>query len=169
MASRRKLTSVADGTANAFAHRGNDVDGWWVPGLLLRETTPASPDYSIDLLTGNAAPDDLPDGLADLGPAWARYFTWALGRHGIPSRRVLAARLEFSFDRGVEVSSYIPDKSDHPFSCTVRIEDDLGRTHERTVLGHCSRPDEFTDPNPYLRPRRSAAPYDPGRIKSRIE
>jgi hypothetical protein len=149
MASRRKLTSVANGIANAFAHRVNDVDGWWVPGLLLREMRRASPDSSIDLLTGNATPDDLPNGLADLGPAWARYFTWTLGRHGIPSGRVLAARLAFSFDRDVEVYSYLPDKSDHPFSCSVRIEDDHGRIHERTVLGHCSRPEEFTDPNPY--------------------
>ena len=74
MASRRILALVADGTARAFANRGNDVDGWWVPGLLLRETTLATPDYTIDLLTGKAAPAELPAGLADLGPAWGAIF-----------------------------------------------------------------------------------------------
>jgi hypothetical protein len=168
MSSRRRLASVADGTAKAFANRGNDVDGWWAPSLLLSATTPATPDYSIDLLTGKAVPAGLPAGLHSLGQAWARYFAWTLRRHSVPARRVLTARLALSFDREVEVSSHLQNKWDHPFSCTVRVEDDLGRIHERTVIGHCSRPEDFTDPNPYSRPRRSAAPYDPGRIESRV-
>ena len=102
------LASVADGTAKAFAHRGNDVDGWWVPGLLLSVTTPATPDYSIDLLTGTADPANLPGGLEDLGPAWARYFNWTLGRHSVPSGRVVTARLTLSFDRDVRIQSHLP-------------------------------------------------------------
>jgi hypothetical protein len=167
VASRRLLTSVADGTARAFANRSNDVDGWWVPGLLLRETVPSQPDYSIDLIAGMSIPSSLSGGLGELGPAWARYFTWTLGRHAIPVDRVLGARLSFKVDRAVEVPSHFLGNSDHPFVVTVRIDDDLGLVHERSVGGHCSQPEAFIDPNPDRRPRRSA-PYDPGRIDSRI-
>lgn len=56
MSSRHHLTSVADGTARAFAERNNDVDGWWTLGLLLAAVPPGDPDYGVDLLTGEATP-----------------------------------------------------------------------------------------------------------------
>jgi hypothetical protein len=168
MTSRRRLTSVADGTARAFANRGNDVDGWWALSLLLEATTPADPDFSIDLLTGMTVPHELPDNLLQLGPAWARYLSWSLGRHRVARTRVALAHLALRFERAVAVPSHISGGTDHPFSCTVTIEDDLGRLHESTIAGHCARRGDFTEPNPYLRPRRSAGPHDPGRVNQRL-
>jgi hypothetical protein len=168
MASRRQLLSVAHGTAHAFADRGNDVDGWWALGLLLRDTQAGAPDYSIDLLTGRTRPERLPGDLNELGRAWARYFAWSLERHQVPVDRVRTATLSITFDRSTTVYSWIPNNEDHPFICVVEIEDDRAHVHARSVVGHASRPEDFTDPNPWWRPRRSVEPHHPGRVAYRV-
>jgi hypothetical protein len=168
MASRRLLLSVADGTARAFANRGNDVDGWWALGLLLAATKPTDPDYRLDLLTGETTPPTITPALDQLGPAWARYFAWTLVRHGVPAARVRNAELTVRYNRGDAVTSWIPGNSDRPFACTVSIRDDQGRGYERTIAGHCSRLSDFTNPDPEMRPRRSGGPSDAGRIVGRI-
>ena len=168
MASRRVLAGVAHGTANAFANRDNDVDGWWALGLLLAETEPAEPDYSLDLLTGKTQPESLTPALDELGPAWARYFGWTIARHGVPSDRVATAQLTVQFRRDEAVYAIYPGIWNRPFECTVTILDDRGRKYQRTVVGQCTRLGEFGNPNHWLRPRRSAGPFDPGRVTRRI-
>ena len=168
MASRRALLGVADGTASAFANRDNDVDGWWALGLLLAETEPAEPDYSLDLLTGETRPESLTPALDELGPAWARYFGWTLARQGVPSGRVATALLTVHFRRDEAVYAWYPGIWNRPFECTVTILDDRGRRYQRTVAGQCTRLDEFGNPNHWLRPMRSEGPFDPGRVTARI-
>jgi len=167
MGSRRHLASVAEGVARAFAMRNNDVDGWWALGLLLAAVPPGDPDYRVDLLTGAAAPV-VGNELGALGDAWARYLRWSLQRHGIQHGAVRSAELQVRFNRLDAVTSWIPGGRDYPFKCTVVIEDDRGRRYQRAVEGHCSRPDDFVDPNPNLRPRRSVSRHDPGRVSDRI-
>ena len=162
------LMSVADGTAQAFASRGNDVDGWWALGLLLAECKSADPDYQVDLLSGAATPAHLTQALDDLGPAWARYFAWSVARHGLSPAYVRTALLAVRFDRTQVVYSHIPNNWDRPFTCTVTILDDRGRSRERVVTGHCSRPTDFVDPNPWWRPRRSLGLHDAGRVSRRV-
>jgi len=168
MVSRRHVASVADGIARSFASRNNDIEGWWALGLLLTNVGPGEPDYRIDLLTGDPTPPSIGPELGALGPAWARYLRWSLERHGLQFTALRSAVLSVRFDRSKEVKSWIPGARDRPFECTVTIEDDRGRRHERSVFGHCSRPGDFTNPNPYMRPRPSAGPYDPGRVARRI-
>jgi hypothetical protein len=167
MASRPVLVSVADGLARAFAGRDNDVEGWWVPGLLLDATAPADPAYRLDLMTGATSPTSLTPELDELGPAWARYFAWTLARHGVPPDRVATADLTLRFEHG-SVRSWL-GVTDWPFVSMVRIQDDRGRDYERSAISHCSRLSDF-DPSapPGGRPRRSAGPYDPGRIAMRM-
>jgi hypothetical protein len=55
MGQSRRLASVADGTARAFAGRNNDLDGWWAAGLLL-EALPNGVYYMLDLLAGSSEP-----------------------------------------------------------------------------------------------------------------
>jgi hypothetical protein len=113
MASRRVLVSVAGGVARAFANRNNDVEGWFAPALLMEATAPADPAYRHDLLTGETIPTSLTPALDELGPAWVRYFTWTLGRHGVPPDRVAMAALtlRFEYDRwgaGVKSRPHAP-------------------------------------------------------------
>ena len=137
-------------------------------GLLLAAVPPGDPDYRVDLLTGEAAPVVGQTELGALGDAWAQYLGWSLRRHGVPQGAVRSADLEVRFDRLEAVASWIPAGLDCEFTCTVTIQDDRGRRYERVVEGHCSRPDAFVDPNPYLRPRRSVSRDDPGRVSARI-
>jgi hypothetical protein len=168
MSNYRFLASVADGTARAFIGRNNDVAGWWALGLLLDALRPNS-DFTVDLLTGSAAPTLANPDLADVGPVWATYFRWSLGRHRVPEPTVRAALLTVRFDRSKSVPSWLPDRSDCPFVCAVRIEDVTGREFERRASGHCSPQSEFRWALPSRRPMRSAPPHDdPGRVRRRI-
>ncbi len=153
MATRRQVVSVAEGTALAFASRNNDVGGWWALGLLLAAVPPGDPDYQVDLLTGEATPVVLEPAIRELGAVWAAYLRWSLERHGVPLSFVRSAALTVRFDRAHEVPSWIPGGRDHPFRCSVTIEDDRSDVHERLAEGHCSRLDAFVDPD--LRPRRA--------------
>jgi hypothetical protein len=167
MTSRRLLTSVAEGLARSFASRNNDVEGWWALGLLLAAVPPADPDYRVDLLSGQATPALEGSELSELGDAWARYLRWSIQRHGLTIDAVRDATLTVRFDRSSEVKSPFPGGPDRSFVCIVTIEDDRGRRHERLVVGHCGRLSDFVDPSPYLRPRRSAGPHEPGRVSKR--
>jgi hypothetical protein len=172
MASRRVLTGVAESTARAFSSRNNDLDGWWVPGLLLDAMPAADPDYALDLLSGVATPEPSEAGLRLLGPAWARYLVWLLDRYGVARRYVESANLSMRFDRTRLVHSHIYEVHarplDHPFTCRVEITDDRGRIHARSVDGHCGRLAVFIDPNPYNRPCQSASGPGP-RVLEDIE
>jgi len=169
MASRRVLASVAYGVASAFASRNNDLNGWWVPGLLVGELTPDKPAYHLDLLTGETVPGTINPALGELGPAWARYFAWSLTRHSLPSTRVTDASLTVRFDYDVSVPSWRFGVTDHPFLCTVTITDDRGRGYERSALSHCAPLSAFdwSEP-PAGRPMRSGGPHEAGRISMRV-
>jgi hypothetical protein len=169
MASRRVLVSVADGVARAFSSRNNDVEGWWVPALLLDATAPADPAYRLDLLTGRTIPTTLTAALDDLGPAWARYFSWTLARHGVPPDRVTTADLIVRFGHDELAPWLLLGRTHRPFDCTVRIRDDRGRIYERGAISYCSRLSDFDQSLPPAgRPTRSAPPYDAGRIAQRV-
>ena len=168
MASRRLLTSVANGTAAAFGSRNNDVDGWWAPGLLLDALDEKADDYRVDLITGTSLPP-LEDELHDLGSAWARYFRWSLDRHGIRPDIVREGTLSLSFDRTRRTRSGFPGADEVPFQITVALTDDRGRQYAATVNSSCGRLEDFRDPNPYQRPMRSTSRTgDPGRIGQRL-
>jgi hypothetical protein len=168
MGNYRFLASVADGTARAFIGRNNDVGGWWALGILL-DAFPTDSDFTLDLITGTAAPALANSDLAHVGPAWATYFRWSLGRHGVPEATVRTAVLAVRFDRSGSVPSSLPDRSDCPFMCAVRIEDVAGREFEGLASGHCSPYSAFRWAPPLLRPMRSAPPHDdPGRVRRRI-
>jgi hypothetical protein len=169
MTSRRALASVADGTVRAFTSRNYDVDGWWALGLLLAAVPPADPDFRADLLTGDATSALQQTELSTLGGAWTRYLPWSVERHGVPIALVRSATLTVRFDRADDVASPFPGGPDHSFVCSVSIEDDRGRLHERLAAGHCGRLSDFVDANPDLRPRRSGGPYDPGRVSLRMD
>jgi hypothetical protein len=168
MGSRRHLTSAAFGTAQSFASRNNDVDGWWAIGLLLAELGPGDQQYRIDLVSGEATPIISERGLGELGPAWAQYLRWSLAQHGLSLSQVERARLTLEFDRTIEVQSRFPGGPDRPFRCTVEIEDDRGGLHSASAEGHCGRLDDFPDPAPFQRPMRSAGPHEPVRILQRV-
>jgi hypothetical protein len=91
-----------------------------------------------------------------------------LDRHRLSIGVVRSAVLTVRFDRTRDVASWIPGGHDNPFVCTVTIEDDRGRRHERVAEGHCARPDDFADPNPDLRPRRAIVTSSP-RVLERVE
>jgi hypothetical protein len=168
MSNHRFLASVADGTARAFIGRNNDVGGWWALGLLL-DALPTDSDFTVDLITGTAAPALANPDLAHVGPAWATYFRWSLGRHGVPEATVRAAVLTVRFDRSRSVPSWLPDRSDCPFLCAVRIEDVAGREFERLASGHCSPQSDFRWALPPRRPMRSGLAHDdPGRMGYRM-
>lgn len=168
MGTRRRLASVADGTVGAFVARSNDVGNFWALGVLLEDGPPGDPDVIIDLMTGRMTPRLVGSRAALLGDAWARYLRWSIGKHDLKLNVVRSATLTLDFDRTLEVHSWIPGGRDHPFVCSVTIEDDRGRRYNKSREGHCAPPGQFQDPNPYLRPRPSAGPGDPGRMDSRL-
>lgn len=168
MGSRRHLMSVALGTAQSFASRNNDVDGWWAIGQLLAELGTVDQAYRIDLLTGEAAPVIRERGLGALGSAWANYLRWSLAQHGLSLAQIERAGLTLQFDRTTEVQSRFPGGPDRPFRCTVEIQDDRGRLHIGSAEGHSGRLDDFPDATPYRRPMRSAGPHDPVRVLQRV-
>jgi hypothetical protein len=159
---------VARGTAQSFASRNNDVDGWWAIGLLLAELGTGDEAYRIDLVSGGAVPVINEPGLAALGPAWAHYLQWSLAQHGLDLAQVDQAGLTLLFDRTAEVQSRFPGGPDRPFRCTVEIRDDRGRLHTGSAEGHSGRLDDFPDPMPHRRPMRSGGPHDAVRVLQRV-
>jgi hypothetical protein len=170
MASRRVLASVADSIAWIFVSRNNDVDGWWAPGLLIDVVAPADPAYTLDLLTGETVPKTISPTLDQLGPAWARYFAWSLGRFGMQTNSVASATLMVRFLYGVSVPSWRFGRTDTPFLCTVTITDDRGRRHQRIASSHCTPLSAFDwSEAPAGYPARSAGPHDAARIAQRVD
>jgi len=166
---RNRFDSVARSTADAFASRNNDVDGWWAPGLLLDALSPGDSDYRIDLLTGNATPTPTDSRLISLGPAWAAYFSWSIERHGLAKGITQAAELVLTFDRITLVPGWIPGARDSPFTCRVTVVHDTNHKHEAVVAGHCSRLSEFQSSSaPERKPWRSTGRGQPPRVLERI-
>lgn len=160
----RRLASVADGTARAFSSRNNDVDGWWALGLLLAQAPPSG-EVTLDLIAGVVHPEATDPMLAALGPAWGRYLSWTLDRHGLSPGSVKFAGLSLRFDLSTQVPSWIDGARDHPFLCTVTIEDDGGHLYKRQTAGHCARPRDFAGASPM----RSGPPHDDvGRVHQRM-
>ena len=138
MASRRHLTSVAEGVARAFAGRNNDVDGWWALGVLLAAVPADNPTVEIDLVSGETSPEFANEvsGLRLLPATWSGYFRWSVEHHGLSFGVVRAARLAVRFDLGDPRQSTF-ERDTYPFTCTVTIEDDRGHRRERSVEGRC--------------------------------
>jgi hypothetical protein len=150
----RELESVVRGVVASFVSRNNDVDGWWAVGLLLAAVDPTDPSLTIDLMTGDSAPDLSGDGsgLQFLAKTWAATFARLVESQGVrhaPTSALL---------RVLYVPMNLRKGELYGFRCEVDVRDHRGRQFLAVKGGFC-RPHVTTSERQSAGPNRLARRY----------
>jgi hypothetical protein len=137
MPKRKVLKSVARSEADSFTSLMNYAEDDYVLGHILNlARTTGKTELSIDLLSGEAGPEEL---LAHpVGPRVAWYvqgFEDLVSRSGSDPALVSSAILELKFDTSVSHTRMRSPEPESPYVCTVRIVDDRGKTYESRLTG----------------------------------
>ncbi len=141
MSRRRKLKDLAVGIATKFISRNNDLRGYWALGILFKDLDKVGgTSISLNLLTGKSTPDL--KNANKVAIEFSKYLDQQLKQRGFHKSQVLEAILSIAFD--------VAPSKDHlqvikisargkPFTCSVKLLDDLGNTHRYTAKGWCSK------------------------------
>ena len=135
MSSRRHLASVAPRALRThWRHETTMSMAGGPSGCSSMQSRPAIPTTRSTSWQGERCLRRRGDSRAS-GMPRGRYLRWSLDRHRLPMGVVRNAVLTVQFDRSRDVASSITGGHDRPFTCTVSIDDDRGRRHERVGRG----------------------------------
>src|SRR5216683_4438934 len=138
MASHKKLQSVSRSIADSFTSLMNYSANDYVMGHLLKAArTTGMSRLDVDLLSGIASPKALLlKPVAYSVDAYCQDLSSLVRRSGSDIAFVRSASLSVEFDISISrPHSRAPNLSESPYTCTVRIEDDRGKTYESDLKG----------------------------------
>lgn len=132
MTRSRDLQGIANSLVETFISRNNDVSGYWGIGKLYQETIAYSTSkMDLDLLARTAQPG----GSIALAVAahYADYLAFRLDG-------LVIAAASVSLEFGAAPSSVLSVRSTYgdPFTCSVLITSESGRTYAASRAGHCA-------------------------------
>ena len=143
MARRRQLKGVAAGVLGHFVSRNNDIDGYWVLGLLYAELLAGqNTGVRIELLAPPQS--ELGELGLTLAERFRRFLTQQLEGKKLHLSQLRSAAIDVSFKLSATDARWTARPSarheggwGEPFHCQVLLTDDLGKRYAASHRGWC--------------------------------
>lgn len=139
MPTRRAISSIARTMLESFMSRNNEAGGYLAIGQLLQQALIQQQTiYSFDLLTDEASTVFQSEPLA-IVPARYRALLWkqVSNRHWLKRRiQTAVCSIELKLTSPQPCPEH-PERLVYPFTCSVKITDERGQTHERAASDWC--------------------------------
>lgn len=135
MKARSRLKHAAAGLLGSLISRNNDINGYWAPGLLYRDTSAPPHLMELDMLTVSSQPSSHSGTL--VAACYAAFLRDALEKQAFGWHKLTQATIKFQFNAAVSDPHFNYPCAGDPFICTVSLHTSCGLMATVSARARC--------------------------------